>query len=114
MTYESIKQLTATFHGSSSPTSPGPVAVAGGLCGLVSWATVGLSIPPQPPLYRASLTRTCADVSDRYGQIAISARLPVRGQGQAGGGPEDRMVPQEDVSRYFSPFIPRKWCWRTR
>ncbi|KAI4127150.1 MAG: hypothetical protein LQ347_004720 [Umbilicaria vellea] len=39
MTYESIKQLTATFHGSSSPTSPGPVAVAGGLCGLVSWAT---------------------------------------------------------------------------
>ncbi|SLM34081.1 Mitochondrial substrate/solute carrier [Lasallia pustulata] len=38
ITYESVKQLTATFQGSSSPTSPGPVAVAGGLCGLVSWA----------------------------------------------------------------------------
>lgn len=47
ITYESVKQLTATFQGSSSPTSPGPVAVAGGLCGLVSWAAVSpcLSTP---------------------------------------------------------------------
>lgn len=52
MTYESIKQLTATFQGSSSPTSPGPVAVAGGLCGLLGWAAVGSSIPPQPQIHK--------------------------------------------------------------
>ncbi len=43
MTYESGKQLLATFQGSISPTSPLPVAMAGGLCGLVSWACVILS-----------------------------------------------------------------------
>lgn len=39
MTYESGKQMLATFQGSTS-TSPIPVAIAGGLCGLVSWACV--------------------------------------------------------------------------
>ncbi|MCJ1299371.1 hypothetical protein MMC08_002163 [Hypocenomyce scalaris] len=40
MTYESVKQLLATYQGSSSPTAPGPVAFAGGLCGLLSWLSV--------------------------------------------------------------------------
>ena len=40
MTYESVKQLLATYQGSSSPTAPGPVAFAGGLCGLLSWISV--------------------------------------------------------------------------
>ncbi|KAI9711441.1 MAG: hypothetical protein M1812_007186 [Candelaria pacifica] len=39
MTYESSKQMLATYRG-SSPTSPGPVAIAGGLCGVVSWIFV--------------------------------------------------------------------------
>jgi hypothetical protein len=39
MTYESAKQLLANARG-NSPTSPGAVVVAGGLCGLVSWACV--------------------------------------------------------------------------
>lgn len=39
-TYESGKQLLVKFQGSSSPTSPLSVAIAGGLCGLVSWACV--------------------------------------------------------------------------
>ncbi|MCJ1361701.1 hypothetical protein MMC16_000801 [Acarospora aff. strigata] len=39
MTYESGKQLMATFQGSTN-TSPLPVAIAGGLCGLVSWACI--------------------------------------------------------------------------
>ncbi|MCJ1255725.1 hypothetical protein MMC24_003542 [Lignoscripta atroalba] len=40
MTYESGKQLLVKFQGSSSPTSPLSVTVAGGLCGLVSWACI--------------------------------------------------------------------------
>ena len=39
-TYESVKQLLVKFQGSNSPTSPSSVALAGGLCGLVSWACV--------------------------------------------------------------------------
>lgn len=38
--YESGKQLSVKFQGSSSPTSPLSVAMAGGLCGLVSWACI--------------------------------------------------------------------------
>ncbi|MCJ1482478.1 hypothetical protein MMC06_002643 [Schaereria dolodes] len=39
-TYESSKQLLVKFQGSSSPTSPLSVAIAGGICGLVSWAII--------------------------------------------------------------------------
>lgn len=42
--YESGKQLSVKFQGSSSPTSPLSVAMAGGLCGLVSWACVSLPV----------------------------------------------------------------------
>ncbi|KAF2840812.1 mitochondrial carrier [Patellaria atrata CBS 101060] len=38
-TYESAKQLLGNYRG-NSPTSPLAVVVAGGLCGLVSWACV--------------------------------------------------------------------------
>lgn len=40
MTYESSKQLLATYRGDLSPTSPLPVLAAGGLCGIVSWALI--------------------------------------------------------------------------
>ncbi|KAL8980182.1 MAG: hypothetical protein Q9177_005949 [Variospora cf. flavescens] len=39
-TYESTKQLLVKFQGSDSPTSPSSVAMAGGFCGLVSWACI--------------------------------------------------------------------------
>jgi len=39
-TYESTKQLLVKFQGSDSPTSPLSVAIAGGFCGLASWACV--------------------------------------------------------------------------
>ncbi|KAI9753461.1 MAG: hypothetical protein M4579_005145 [Chaenotheca gracillima] len=39
MTYESSKQLLATSRG-NSPTHPLAVVIAGGLCGLVSWACI--------------------------------------------------------------------------
>jgi solute carrier family 25 carnitine/acylcarnitine transporter 20/29 len=40
MTYESLKQTIATKRDLNSPTSPLAVFLAGGLCGLVSWACV--------------------------------------------------------------------------
>ncbi|MCJ1414626.1 hypothetical protein MMC32_000953 [Xylographa parallela] len=39
MTYESLKQLIVKYQGSSSPTSPTAVAIAGGACGIISWLT---------------------------------------------------------------------------
>ncbi|KAI9847863.1 MAG: hypothetical protein M1838_000722 [Thelocarpon superellum] len=39
MTYESCKQVLATSKG-HSPTHPVAVAIAGGLCGVVSWACI--------------------------------------------------------------------------
>ncbi|TAQ88086.1 hypothetical protein B7494_g3612 [Chlorociboria aeruginascens] len=40
MTYESSKQLLATYTGDRSPTNPLAVALAGGLCGVASWALI--------------------------------------------------------------------------
>jgi hypothetical protein len=42
-TYESAKQLMANARG-KSPTSPYAVVVAGGLCGIVSWAIVSVNV----------------------------------------------------------------------
>jgi len=39
VTYESAKQLLANARG-NSPTTPTAVVIAGGLCGLVSWACI--------------------------------------------------------------------------
>jgi len=44
MTYESGKQLLTTFGGDGAHSNPLAVLVAGGLCGIVSWAMIcGLS-----------------------------------------------------------------------
>ena len=51
VTYESVKQLLANARG-TSPTHPLAVIVAGGMCGLVSWACVshlGLTMLAQIP-----------------------------------------------------------------
>ena len=40
MTYESSKQLLTTFGGAGSHSNPFAVLVAGGLCGIVSWAMI--------------------------------------------------------------------------
>lgn len=45
-TYESAKQLMANARG-KSPTSPYAVVVAGGLCGIVSWAIVSEDVVSQ-------------------------------------------------------------------
>lgn len=40
MTYESSKQLLTTFGGDGAHSNPLAVLVAGGLCGIVSWAMI--------------------------------------------------------------------------
>ncbi|RDW62753.1 hypothetical protein BP5796_11055 [Coleophoma crateriformis] len=40
MTYESSKQLLTAYRRDRSPTNPFAVVVAGGLCGVVSWALI--------------------------------------------------------------------------
>ncbi|PQE17759.1 mitochondrial carrier protein [Rutstroemia sp. NJR-2017a BVV2] len=40
MTYESSKQLLTTYTGNRSPTNPFAVVVAGGFCGIASWALI--------------------------------------------------------------------------
>lgn len=41
-TYESSKQLIATYRGLDSPTSPFAVVVAGGLCGIAGLVAVSM------------------------------------------------------------------------
>lgn len=52
MTYESSKQLLTTFGGDGTHSNPLAVLVAGGLCGIVSWALICRSSPQ----YRMSKT----------------------------------------------------------
>lgn len=40
MTYESSKQLLTTYQGNASPTNPLSVVLAGGICGVASWALI--------------------------------------------------------------------------
>jgi hypothetical protein len=38
--YESTKQAMVAYQGANNPVAAGPVAIAGGLCGVVSWICV--------------------------------------------------------------------------
>ena len=61
MTYESGKQLLTTFGGDGAHSNPLAVLVAGGLCGIVSWAMIcGLS----PRAYRAAFRLTRVPPTD--------------------------------------------------
>jgi len=44
MTYESSKQLLTTFGGDHTHSNPLAVLVAGGLCGIVSWAMICMEL----------------------------------------------------------------------
>jgi hypothetical protein len=48
MTYESSKQLLTTFGGDGTHSNPLAVLVAGGLCGIVSWALICEFFPSFP------------------------------------------------------------------
>jgi len=52
MTYESSKQLLTTFGGDGTHSNPLAVLVAGGLCGIVSWAMICEYPREKPPILR--------------------------------------------------------------
>lgn len=43
-TYEAVKQLLVAYRGSDSPTSPGAVAFAGGVCGMLGLVVVSRTL----------------------------------------------------------------------
>ncbi|KAF2480005.1 mitochondrial carrier domain-containing protein [Neohortaea acidophila] len=63
MTYESTKQLMSNARG-RSPTSPYAVVVAGGMCGIVSWACI-YPIDVAKTLYQKSLLSAGSGVAKR-------------------------------------------------
>ncbi|KAI9773944.1 MAG: hypothetical protein M1840_006170 [Geoglossum simile] len=66
MTYESGKQMLATYGG-GSPTSPLAVVTAGGLCGIVSWACVSRHADETSAFtsWLSDYTDSKLDISDR-------------------------------------------------
>jgi hypothetical protein len=56
MTYESSKQLLTAFGGDGTHSNPLAVLVAGGLCGVASWALICKSLcRPTPALFQSRL-----------------------------------------------------------
>jgi len=81
MTYESSKQLLATYRGDASPTSPLPVVAAGGLCGIVSWALI-YPIDSSKSIYqRNCLTRCKGEKVKPAPKIQFLNRRMYRGLG---------------------------------
>jgi len=58
MTYESSKQLLTTYRGDRSPTNPFAVVVAGGLCGVASWALI-YPIDSAKSIYQRNCLTSC-------------------------------------------------------
>jgi hypothetical protein len=66
MTYESSKQLLTTFGGDGTHSNPLAVLVAGGLCGIVSWALIckPTRVSLSPSSSRVLICRSCTDPVD--------------------------------------------------
>jgi len=58
MTYESSKQLLTTYRGDRSPTNPFAVVIAGGLCGVASWALI-YPIDSAKSIYQRNCLTSC-------------------------------------------------------
>lgn len=85
MTYESCKQLLATYSGDRSPTNPVAVLFAGGLCGVVSWALI-YPIDSAKSIYqRNSLTVCKEETVARAPKIQFMNRRMYRGLGVSMG-----------------------------
>ena len=93
MTYESSKQLLTTFGGDDTHSNPLAVLVAGGLCGIVSWALICMSplfllllgitnIPLLPvPLPLCHITYIHLYAQDSFSLIALAlfySSAPIR------------------------------------
>lgn len=85
MTYESSKQILTTYTGDKSPTNPFAVVVAGGLCGIASWALI-YPIDSAKSIYqRNSLTICKGDEIKKAPKIQFFNRRMYRGLGVSMG-----------------------------
>jgi hypothetical protein len=85
MTYESAKQLLTTYRGDRSPTNPFAVVVAGGICGVVSWAMI-YPIDSAKSIYqRNCLTSTKGEQVKKAPKIQFFNRRMYRGLGVSMG-----------------------------
>jgi hypothetical protein len=93
VTYESVKQILSNVRG-TPPTSPLAVVVAGGMCGLVSWACVSFARPSQ-----RNLLMRFTDISNRHRQEHLPAQLPCWWEGES-RETEDTLLQCANVSGY--------------
>jgi len=85
MTYESSKQLMTTYTGDRSPTNPFAVVVAGGFCGIASWALI-YPIDSAKSIYqRNCLTCAKGEVVKKRPKIEFFNRRMYRGLGVSMG-----------------------------
>jgi hypothetical protein len=85
MTYESSKQLLTTSRGSQSPTNPFAVAVAGGLCGVASWALI-YPIDSAKSIYQRNCLASCKGVKAKKApKIEFFNKTMYRGLGVSMG-----------------------------
>jgi len=85
MTYESSKQLLTTYRGDKSPTNPFAVVVAGGLCGVASWALI-YPIDSAKSIYqRNCLTHCKGEKVERAPKIQFFNKRMYRGLGVSMG-----------------------------
>lgn len=94
MTYESGKQLLTTFGGAGAQSNPLAVLVAGGLCGIVSWAMI-CELRQKSPLPVAQLTLDTRP--HRLGQKHIPAELSDVFERTESAAREDRVLQTADV-----------------
>lgn len=85
MTYESSKQLITTYRGDKSPTNPLSVVVAGGICGVASWALI-YPIDSAKSIYqRNSLTHCRGEEVKKAPKIQFFNKRMYRGLGVSMG-----------------------------
>jgi hypothetical protein len=85
MTYESSKQLLTAFRRDKSPTNPLSVVLAGGLCGVASWALI-YPIDSAKSIYqRNCLTHCKGEKVSRAPKIQFFNKRMYRGLGVSMG-----------------------------
>lgn len=85
MTYESSKQLLTSYSKESSPTNPLAVVVAGGLCGVTSWALI-YPIDSAKSIYQRNCLLSCkGDKVKKAPKIQFRNKRMYRGLGVSMG-----------------------------
>lgn len=85
MTYESSKQILTTYRRDKSPTNPFAVVIAGGLCGVASWALI-YPIDSAKSIYqRNCLTHCKGERVEKAPKIQVFNKRMYRGLGVSMG-----------------------------